>query len=63
MQELKNNDEKTWAEFQNKKFIVTKSNTGFTSLAPDHAIEQEIKILKGSGGIVGITQKTASLDR
>jgi hypothetical protein len=63
MNDVRKNDKKTWSEFEKGNFVVTKNSIGFTSLAPDHAIEQEIKILKGTGGIVGITQKTESLER
>ena len=37
--------------------------TGFTSIGPDHGIEQENRELKVVGGIVGITQNEKSLDK
>lgn len=40
-----------------------KGKAKFTSIGPDHAIEQVIKKLKICGGITGITQKPETLDR
>ena len=52
-----------WAEFMNGNFCVTKGIAGFTSIGPDHGIEQENRELKVIGGIVGITQNEKSLDK
>ena len=50
-------------EFEKGNFCVTKGVAGFTSIGPDHGIEQENRELKVFGGIVGITQKDWSLDK
>ena len=42
---------------------VRKSDTPFTSLFVDQTLEQEIKKLKGIGGITGLTQHDEILDR
>ena len=52
-----------WAEFLTGNFCVTKGVEGFTSIAPDHAIEQENRAFKVIGGIVGITQNEKALDK
>ena len=44
-------------------FCVSKSLTDFTSIAPDHGIEQENRTLKVIGGILGITQNERALDK
>ena len=44
-------------------FCVTKGLAGFTSIAPDHGIEQENRRLKVMGGIIGITQNEKALDK
>ena len=43
--------------------VVRKSDTPFTSLFVDQTLEQEIKKLKGVGGITGLTQQDELLDR
>ena len=50
-------------ELEKGNFCVTKGVAGFTSIGPDHGIEQENRELKVFGGIVGITQKDWSLDK
>ena len=45
-----------WEQFMNGNFCVTKNEIPFTSIAPDHALEQEKMRLKVRGGIIGITQ-------
>ena len=42
---------------------MTKGVSGFTSIAPAQAIEQENRTLKVIGGIVGITQNEKALDK
>ena len=44
-------------------FCVSKSLTDFTSIAPDHGIEQENRTLKVIGVIIGITQNEKALDK
>jgi hypothetical protein len=64
MEELKTTNPEIWNEFLNGNlFSVSKNGGSFRSIAPDHAHEQEIKIIKGNGGVIGITQKEECLDR
>jgi len=56
MQETEKDHPEIWAEFVKGNFCVTKGVAGFTSIGPDHGIEQENRELKVVGGIVGITQ-------
>ncbi len=43
--------------------MVAKSEIPFSLLFTDQALEQEIKKLKGHGGMVGLTRDEAALDR
>ena len=42
---------------------MTKSDVAFTCLFTDQTLEQEIKILKRHGGIVGLSQDDSAFDR
>ena len=63
MQTAEKEHPEIWSEFANGNFCVTKGTAGFTSIGPDHGIEQENRGLKVVGGIVGITQNEKSLDK
>lgn len=63
MKALKETDPLTWEALKNGDFCVRKSDTPFTSLFVDQTLEQEIKKLKGVGGITGLTQQPELLDR
>ena len=63
MQQTEQQHPEIWAEFMKGNFCVTKGVAGFTSIGPDHGIEQENRELKVIGGIVGITQNEKSLDK
>lgn len=63
MNQLEHDDPTTWKALKDGNFCVKKSETPFTALFADQALEQKIKQLKGAGGIVGITQDEISLDR
>ena len=43
--------------------MVAKSDVPFTRLFTDQTLEQEIKMLKRHGGIVGLSQDDTALDR
>jgi len=62
MQETEKDHPEIWAAFVKGNFCVTKGIAGFTSIGPDHGIEQENRELKVVIGIVGITQNEKSLD-
>lgn len=53
MQEIKISNPVLWQHFLKGYFVVTKSEVKFTSIGGDHGCEQEIKKLKGKGGITG----------
>ena len=63
MQSTEKNHPDIWKEFPEGNFCVTKNEIPFTSIAPDHALEQENRCLKVSGGIIGITQNENALKR
>ena len=68
IQETERQHPEIWAEFMKGNlmkgnFCVTKGVAGFTSIAPDHGIEQENRRLKVIRGIVGITQNEKALDK
>ena len=63
MRKLETNDPDTWKALEDGDFCVTKSNIPFCSIGPDHGIEHENRAMKVIGGITGITQKEATLDK
>ena len=63
MRKLETSDPDTWKALENGDFCVTKSSIPFCSIGPDHGIEQENRTMKVIGGITGITQKKATLDK
>ena len=63
MHDTKENYPDVWDEFLAGNFCVSKSLNAFTSIAPDHALEQENRRLKVNGGIIGITQNKSALAR
>ena len=52
-----------WDALESGDVCVRKPNTPFTSLLVDQTLEQEMKKLKGIGGITGLTQHDEILDR
>ena len=44
-------------------FVVAKSEIPFTHMFTDQALKQEIKKLKGQGGMVGLSRDEGALDR
>ena len=63
MHDTKENYPDVWDEFIAGNFCVSKSLNAFTSIVPDHALEQENRRLKVNGGIIGITQNKSALAR
>ena len=61
--QLEKDDPITWKVLKEGNFCVKKSDSPFTALFADQALEQKIKELKGVGCIVGITQDEVSRDR
>ena len=55
---------KMYAEFQEGNFAVKRTSRSFSMLPPDQVIEQTInKDQKASGGIIGYTTSTGSIQR
>ena len=51
------------ASSERSAFVVAKSGVPFTPMFTDQALEQEIKVLKKHGGIVGLRHDERALDR
>ena len=62
MIDFKENKVEIWKYLKNI-FSIAKSNIPFTAIGSDHAMEQENKILKVRGGVTGLTQNQAALNR
>ena len=60
MVHLQSDDKQSW-DYLKDNYSVSKSAIPFTSIGSDHAMEQDNKKMKVSGGIIGITQNTAAL--
>ena len=63
MNALETEDPETWSALKSGGFVVTKSEIPFTLMFTDQALEQEIKKLKGQGGMVGLSRDEGALDR
>ena len=62
LQLLKEGDAETWSTLEDD-FSVTRSGIPFTNLFVDQTLEQQVRALKVTGGITGITQNESTLDR
>ena len=62
MLSLQTDDRNSW-DYLEKNFAIAKSNIPFTAIGSDHAMEQENKVLKVTGGIKGLTQHASALNR
>ena len=60
---LKDDDPVTWDALKSGDFVAVHSSVPFLSLFNDQSLEQQIKLLKKYGGIVGATQDEAVLQR
>ena len=63
MNALEKEDPDTWEALKSGDFVVVKSEVPFTYLFTDQTLEQDIKGLKHHGGMVGLSQDEAALDR
>ena len=63
MNALEQEDCATREALKSGEFVVAKSQVPFTQLFTDQTLKQEIKELKCHGGIVGLSQDEAVLDR
>ena len=50
-------------EFEKGHFVVHKTHNTFYSIAIDHAREQNNKLVKGEGGVIGLTESAPQLLR
>ena len=60
--DLQTNDKTSWLYLENN-YSILKSPIPLVGIGSDHAMEQENKKMKILGGIVGLTQKPATLNR
>ena len=63
MHGLKSTAPQVWDAFKKGGFVVHKSDIPFTAIGVDHSGEQVNKILKISGGLVGISHNVNARDR
>lgn len=64
MRDMKSLPESTKEEFiRNGKWVVSKTKNVFSSIPIDQAHEQENKVVKSSGGVLGITNNPSTLRR
>ena len=50
-------------QFENGKFVVKKTHRSFSSIAIDHAHEQNNSVVKGDGGAIGLMDDTSKSTR
>ena len=62
MLELENDDPNTWL-YLKENFSINKRGLPFTAIGSDHALEQDNKNLKITGGIKGLLQNSSALNR
>ena len=62
MLELKKYDQSSW-EYLSNNFSINKSAVPFTAIGSDHALEQDNRKMKVTGGIIGLTQNQSALNR
>ena len=63
MNALEQDNPTTWNALKSGDFVVAKSEVPFTRLFTDQTLEQEITMLKRHGGMVGLSQDEAAMDR
>lgn len=63
MSDLENSSPEIHQEFLDGNWVINKNIVPFCSIGGDHGLEQMIKIMKITGGIVGITLNPNALAR
>ena len=63
MASLESNHPTVYQKFLSGAFVVNKTRNPFSSIALDHAHEQENASIKGEGGAVGLTESPSALRR
>ena len=59
--ELKTSDYESW-QYVEENFSIIKSKIPFVGIGTDHTLEQESKVMKVAGGVIGLTQNQAVLN-
>ena len=60
---LKERHPSVYAEFEQGKFVVRKTQHLFSTISLDHSHEQENEMIKGEAGAAGLTESPAALRR
>ena len=60
---LKHKHPEICAVFQDGGFVVQPSNTRFSAISMDQAHKMNNKVIKGDGGIIGLTENKSALER
>ena len=60
---LKQNCKDTYEEFMKGNFVTQKTGNKFSAMAHDQVHEQLNAMVKGDGGVIGITNKDKTLRR
>ena len=60
---LKHKHPEICAAFQDGGFVVQPSNMPFSAISMDQAHEMNNKVIKGDGGIIGLTENKSTLER
>ena len=63
MKALQTTDPEIYQEFMDGHFTVNKNQIPFCAIGVDHALEHINRIMKVTGGLVGITQNASARDR
>ena len=62
MLQLEQEDPDTW-KYLEENFSINKTGIPFASIGTDHALEQDNRRMKVSGGLIGLTQNSTALNR
>ena len=62
MTNVKISDYESW-QYLGENYSIIKSKIPFVGIGTDHALEQENKVMKEAGGVIGLTQNQATLNR
>ena len=62
MTNVKISDYESW-QYLGENYSIIKSKIPFVGIGTDHALEQENNVMKVAGGVIGLTQNQATLNR
>jgi hypothetical protein len=63
LEHLQSDCPEVWQEFAEGHFVTQKTGNLFSMMAHDHVHEQQNAVVKGDGGIIGITENETALRR